>query len=157
MLEFQWRIRQISALVELAIIVERKTVNKSRNKRITWYYGIISASDKNQAGQGVWVVGWETGEERSLFHGMVGEGCPEEEWSWRVLNERRKICAMFQAKGQQVQQTLRQTKLSAAEGQKQGLHGSNENKWWGWCGVSGPQEGVRICSKCDGSHWKVLS
>ena len=45
------------------------------------------------------VVGWETEEERNLFHGVVREGCLEEERSWQTLNNRRKICPMFQAKG----------------------------------------------------------
>ena len=47
----------------------------------------------------MWVVVWEPGEERNLFHGVVRKDCLEEERSWQTLNNGRKICAVFQAKG----------------------------------------------------------
>lgn len=55
------------------------------------------------------VVGWETEEERNFFHGVIREGCPKEEQSWKIPNDRRKICVMFQAKGTATQETLKQT------------------------------------------------
>lgn len=88
---------------------QRKT-NKSTNKKLTCYCGLISASDKNQAGPGWRAVGRETGEERALPHGAAREGYPEEEWSWHAENDGRKICGIFQQRGQQAQETLRQTR-----------------------------------------------
>ena len=77
----------------------------------------------------MWVVVWEPGEERNLFHGVVREGCLEEERSWQTLNNGRKICAMFQAKGTaNAREPQDRQELGVAEGWKTGPCGSKENK-----------------------------
>lgn len=105
------------------------------------------------------MVGWETGEERDLFHGEVREDCPEEERSRHTLNDGRKIWAMFQAKGTASARDPKadrslvwlRDRNQACKAQMRTNDEAEEG-----AGSLGHRKKLGL-SKCDGSHWKVLS